>query len=295
MKLYITDAFTDEIFGGNPAGVVMVEGGEYPPFDIMLKTAAELRYSETVFVKPKGEDSWELRYFTPTDEVDLCGHATIAAFNQIGKEFGQEKTYKAITKAGEISVDVSSDLIMMEMGVPEIIQEIENEMIWEATRKILGLKPEDSYGTGGFEGIFPSIVSTGLPDIVVPVDSLEELNAITPDFEAMSKLSERQKVVGIHAYVLRRAGSDLKIDCRNFAPLYGINEEAATGTANGALTYYLYKKGIIRENELNTITQGESMGRPSKIVTMAEIDNDGKVIIKVGGSAATVAEGEIFI
>ena len=295
MKLYITDAFTDEIFGGNPAGIVMAEGGEYPPFDIMLKTAAELRYSETVFAKHMGGDSWELRYFTPTDEVDLCGHATIAAFSQIGKEFGEGKTYKAVTKAGEINVDVSPDLIMMEMGAPKIIQEIENEMIWEATRKILGLKPEDYYGTGGFDDVAPSLVSTGLPDILVPVDSMDELEAITPDFEAMSKLSERQKAVGMHAYVLRKDGEDLLIDCRNFAPLYGIDEEAATGTANGALTYYLFTKGIVKENELYTITQGESMGRPSKIVTTAQKSADGKVMIKVGGSAATLAEGEIFI
>lgn len=295
MKLYIADAFTDEIFGGNPAGIVIVEGGEYPPFDIMLKTAAELRYSETVFAKCLDDDSWGMRYFTPTDEVDLCGHATIAAFSQIGKEHGRNKTYKAITKAGEINIDVSPELVMMEMGAPEIIQEIENEMIWEATRKILGLEPGDFYGTGGFEGISPSLVSTGLPDILVPVDSLEELNAITPDFEAMTKLSERQKAVGMHAYVLRKEGSDLLIDCRNFAPLYGIDEEAATGTANGALTYYLYTKGIIKENDLYTITQGESMGRPSKIVTLAQTKEDGSIMIKVGGSAVTVAEGEIFI
>ncbi len=295
MKFYIVDAFTDKIFGGNPAGIVMVEGGEYPPFDIMRRTAAELRYSETAFAKNLGGDTWELRYFTPADEVDLCGHATIAAFSQIGKEFGFDKTYRAVTKAGEISIDVMPELVMMEMGRPEIIQEIDNEMIWEATRKILGLTPEDSFGTGGFDGITPAIVSTGLPDILVPVGSIDELYAIDPDFEAMTKLSERQKVVGIHAYALSKNADGLQIDCRNFAPLYEIDEEAATGTANGALTYYLYKKGIIKESELNTMTQGTSMGRPSNIVSLVEKDQDGNVTIKVGGSAATLSKGEIYI
>ena len=295
MKYYIVDAFTEEFFGGNPAGVVMVEGGEYPPFDIMLKTAAELRYSESVFVKHIKDDTWELRYFTPADEVDLCGHATIAAFSVIGKEYGKNKSYKAITKAGEIEIDVDEDLVMMDMATPELIEVIENEMKWGAIRKILGFENEDHFETGEFDGLTPAKVSTGLPDIIFPLDTIEELTAIDPDYDAMSKLSERQEVVGVHAYALTKDGEDLKIDCRNFAPLYGIPEEAATGTSNGALTFYLFEKGIIKEGELNTIMQGTSMGRPSKIITLAMKDEAGNVKIRVGGSAVTLAEGEIHI
>ena len=295
MNFYIVDAFTEELFGGNPAGVVMVEGGEFPSFDIMRKTAAELRYSESAFVKKISDDVWEIRFFTPTDEVDLCGHATIAAFSIISKKFGQNKTYKAITKAGEIEVKVEGSLILMDMATPVLLEEIKEELKWEAMRKILGFENEAYFKTGEFSGLTPAKVSTGLPDIIFPVDSTEELEAIAPDFDSMSRLSERQEVVGIHVYALTKDGNDLKIDCRNFAPLYGIPEEAATGTSNGALTYYLYKKGIINENEQNIIIQGASMGRPWKIITIATSDKNGNTLIKVGGTAVTLAEGEINI
>lgn len=296
MKFYIVDAFTKELFGGNPAGVAIIEGGEYPPFDIMRKTAAELRYSETVFAKKLEGDTWELRYFTPTDEVDLCGHATIAAFSSISKmENVESKTYRAITKAGEINVNVDDGLVMMEMGEPKIIEEIDNELKWEVTRQMLGLEPSDYFETGGFDGITPAIVTTGLPDMVFPVDSLDELNSIKPNFDAIERFSERQDIVGIHAYALINNGEELEIHCRNFAPLFGIPEEAATGTANGALTFYLYEKGIIKEGKFNSVIQGEAMERPSSVTSIVETDNSGKVIIKVGGYAATLSVGEIFL
>ena len=76
MKFYIVDAFTETTFGGNPAGVVILpEGADFPSDEVMVKTAAELRYSETAFIKKLGEKEFQIRYFTPAAEVDLCGHA----------------------------------------------------------------------------------------------------------------------------------------------------------------------------------------------------------------------------
>ena len=81
MKFFIVDAFTDQPFGGNPAGVVIVlEDGTFPDEAMMAKIAAELRYSETAFVQPNGSDAFRIRYFTTVAEVDLCGHATIGSF-----------------------------------------------------------------------------------------------------------------------------------------------------------------------------------------------------------------------
>ena len=292
MKYYIVDAFTEEIFGGNTAGVVILEDGDYPSSDIMVKIAAELRFSETVFVKKTNDETYELRYFTPTDELDLCGHATIAAFKIIGES---GKSYKAVTKAGEINIDVKSNIILMEITTPEIIEEIESDMKWEATRGILGITPADELKTGGIEEISPAKVSVGVMDILMPVDSTDELDSITPDTEALKRLSERQNIVGIHAYAITKDGDSYKIDCRNFSPLYGIPEEAATGTANGALTYYLYQKGIIKHGVTNTFIQGTAMGKPSKIITLAEKDKKGNVTIKVGGSAAVFSRGKITL
>ena len=89
MKFFIADAFTKEVFGGNPAGVVILgEGNDFPDDETMRKTAAELRYSETAFIKFLSEadadgayNAFNVRYFTPAAEVDLCGHATIATFS----------------------------------------------------------------------------------------------------------------------------------------------------------------------------------------------------------------------
>lgn len=327
MKFYIVDAFTDKIFGGNPAGVVIVEDGDYPSFDIMQKTAAELGFSETAFVKRLDEDSFQFRYITPTDEVDLCGHATIASFSVISKLYNEDaglindnltsvkapstesnhvsqeenkKTYTALTKAGNIKVSVDSGLVMMDMAKPEIIKEISDPKEWNHIRTILGLSEikniENRFKEKRDFGILcPAVVSTGLPDILFPVNSLEELNAIEPDFETMSKLSEDENVVGVHAFAFEKNSNDMEIHCRNFAPLYGIPEEAATGTANGALTYYLNHKGIIEINNLNIINQGAAMNRPSKIVSIAERNVGSEIEIKVGGTAAILSEGEIYI
>ena len=81
MKYLVVDAFAEEIFGGNPAGVVLLpEGEDYPADDVMVRIAAEFRYSETAFIKQLSQNDFQVRYFTPVTEVDLCGHATIGSF-----------------------------------------------------------------------------------------------------------------------------------------------------------------------------------------------------------------------
>jgi len=80
MKYFVVDAFTDQLFGGNPAGVVLLESDTFPKKELMLKVAAELRYTETAFIRRHSAQEFTIRYFTPKAEVDLCGHATIASF-----------------------------------------------------------------------------------------------------------------------------------------------------------------------------------------------------------------------
>ena len=86
MRYYIVDAFTSQPFGGNPAGVVILDSDSFPEDELMLKIAAELRYSETAFVRCDGEKDFTIRYFTPKAEVELCGHATIASFFLLHKK-----------------------------------------------------------------------------------------------------------------------------------------------------------------------------------------------------------------
>ena len=80
MRYFIVDAFTDRPFGGNPAGVVLLEGDTFPSEEMMRRIAAELRYSETAFIRRHSAQEFTIRYFTPKAEVELCGHATIASF-----------------------------------------------------------------------------------------------------------------------------------------------------------------------------------------------------------------------
>lgn len=296
MKFYIVDAFTDTLFGGNPAGVVILEkGAAFPEDEVMRKTAAELRYSETAFISQTGEKEFHIRYFTPAAEVDLCGHATIGSFFALADEglvsFGS--SYVCNTLAGRLNIDLSNGSVLMDMGVPQDIGRITEKDALQELYAIMGIREEKQgkVTVGAADTVLiPEMISTGLPDIMLPVRSEEELAAITPDFPALSKLSQRYEVVGVHAFTVNT--KDGAVHCRNFAPLYDIDEEAATGTSNGALTYYLYKNGLLTPGRENLFIQGEAMDRPSKIMSRLTADGD-NVKIQVGGNAVILACGEI--
>lgn len=293
MKFYIVDAFTETLFGGNPAGVVILDEGKgFPEDEIMRKTAAELRYSETAFIRKTGENEFNIRYFTPAAEVDLCGHATIGSFCALADAGIVNANSSCIndTLAGRLAIEVGEGSVLMEMGKPEWIRSIEDAKDLEELYGIMGLK---AAGQGkAKKDLIPELISTGLPDIMLPVADEEQLAAIKPDFPALSALSERYKVVGVHAFTVNT--EDGAVHCRNFAPLYDIDEEAATGTSNGALTFYLYKNGLLAPDRKNLFIQGEAMDRPSRIESKLTESEDG-VKIQVGGSAVVLAKGEIYL
>jgi PhzF family phenazine biosynthesis protein len=294
MKLYIVDAFTETLFGGNPAGVVILpEGADFPTDEVMVKTAAELRYSETAFIKRINEKEFNIRYFTPAAEVDLCGHATIGSFKALlyGGYIEDNNSYINHTLAGDLNIDIKNGFVLMDMATPVKINEIADEEGLVELYKIMGLDYADQKAKG--VTLLPQMVSTGLPDIMMPVASQADLNAMEPDMKALSDLSARYEVVGVHAFTLD-AEDDVTAHTRNFAPLYDIDEEAATGTSNGALTYYFYLNNIIDAKANCKIIQGEKMDRPSVILTDIQAEND-KCLIKVGGSGVILAEGEIHI
>lgn len=194
MKFYIVDAFSDQIFGGNPAGIVLIdEKNDFPSEEVMRKTAAELRYSETAFVKQIGEKEFHTRYFTPASEVDLCGHATIGAFSVLLAEslVKSGETYINFTLAGTLNIEIGDSVIFMDMGEPQKISTIDvKEDITELYR-IMGISDEGQglLSKGDNIALLPQIISTGLPDIMLPVKDEDQLNAISPDFPGLSKLS----------------------------------------------------------------------------------------------------------
>ncbi|NCB42762.1 MAG: PhzF family phenazine biosynthesis protein [Clostridia bacterium] len=291
MKFFIVDAFTDQLFGGNPAGVVLLpNGADFPDDETMRKTAAELRYSETAFIKALDDGTFNIRYFTPAAEVDLCGHATIASFFALVKKgyIKPDSVYTNHTLAGKLQIKVTSNSVLMDMGKAEAFGVIDEKGKLDRLYSIMGLPTEVPKARGEF--LYPELVSTGLTDIMLAVEDETALAAISPDFPALSKISKEYNVTGVHAFTLNT--SDNAVHCRNFAPLYDIDEEAATGTSNGALTYYLYKRGLIEKETENTFIQGEGMGRPSKISSLLTLENE-EIRIQVGGMAVIVAEGEI--
>ncbi|MBR4409883.1 MAG: PhzF family phenazine biosynthesis protein [Firmicutes bacterium] len=297
MKFYIVDAFTETTFGGNPAGVVILpEGADFPSDEVMVKTAAELRYSETAFIKKLGEKEFQIRYFTPAAEVDLCGHATIGSFKALlyGGYIEDNAVYMNHTLSGDLNIVVKDGFILMDMATPVKISEIACEEGLEELYTIMGLSYADQKAKG--VNLIPQMISTGLPDIMMPVASRADLAAIAPDVPALSKLSERYEVVGVHAFTLDCEVDEVKTTChvRNFAPLYDIDEEAATGTSNGALTYYGYLNGFVSAGDDCRIVQCEAMDRPS--VNLSHIEADAETCkIQVGGTGVILAEGEIHI
>ena len=277
MKFFIIDAFTDQPFGGNPAGVVLLDSDTFPKEELMLQIAAELRYSETAFIRRHSAQEFTIRYFTPKAEVDLCGHATIASFfmlHQKGLASGQCLCH---THAGDLHIEVGNK-VMMQMATPRIVSTLtETEEIYRA----LGVK--DYHPTMPVQ-----IVSAGLPDLMIPLPDVVTLQALQPDMQAVSDITKRHKAVSFHVFAFGNDGYTAHV--RDFAPLYDIPEESATGTANASLTYYLQQCGCLGKEAECSFIQGEAMGRPSVVATKIQANGN----IFVGGTAAVVAEGVLM-
>ena len=276
VHIYVMSAFSKDNKGGNKAGVVLNRS------DLTVRQkmaiAKELGYSETAFVTDSDVADYKIEYFTPTDEVPLCGHATIATFALLYHlQMLKKEDYTIETKAGILRMKISEDgMIFMEQNRPEYLDFLEPE---------------------AFEGCFEAewisknqpiqIVTTGLKDIIMPIDSVEHLAQLKPNNKVMTELSRDLQVVGVHAFAFTE-GSEMTAICRNFAPLFGIDEESATGTANCALASYLFRHGEKKEQYI--FEQGYNLELISRIVVNVVAENDEIQEIFVGGYGYLVCE-----
>lgn len=278
MKYFVVDAFTDQPFGGNPAGVVLLESDQFPEEKLMLQIAAELRYSETAFIRRHSDKEFTIRYFTPKAEVELCGHATIASFYLLHHEGLASGTCLCHTLAGDLRIE-AGERVMMQMAMPRIVATIE-----EADEIYKALDVSDYHPTMPVQ-----IAYSGLPDLMIPLPDVDTLQALNPDMEAITAITKKYDAVSFHVFAFANDGYTAHV--RDFAPLYGVPEESATGTANAALTFYLQHNGCLGAEADGSFMQGEAMGRPSVVAT--QIRKDGTIY--VGGTAAIVAKGELCV
>jgi len=310
IEIYQVDAFTHVAFGGNPAGVVPDARGLSE--DLMQKIAKEMNLSETAFVVDLREKrncdvkaDFEVRFFTPTTEVDLCGHATIGTFwllaemEKIKGNDGETRVFQK-TKAGVLPVDVvygpkgTLSRIMMSQNRPQVVFEPTYREIIEL-EKILGA-PEKSIT--GFPGAKPQVVSTGLPDLIVPVISREALFSMRPNLTALSGFCKERNIISVHCFCFETFDPASTVHCRDFSPAVGVPEESATGTASGATGGYLVLNGLVKIKEPVTkivCEQGYILGRPSLIYVEVSVENSCVSGVRVGGSAVTMVKGTLRV
>ena len=274
-NLYRVSAFTYLSKGGNKAGVYL--SADDLKDEEMQSIAHDLGYSETAFVMKSKVADFKVRFFTPLNEVDLCGHATIATFHVL-KELKIIKPgfYTQETKAGILKLHILDDEIYMQQKLPVYGKYIDINEI------------ETCFDHIAYHEIYqPMVVSTGLCEIFVPVSNQKILNDLIPKFDKIAEISKKYQVIGIHVFSL-----DDEIDAygRNFAPMVGINEESATGTSNGALACYLYR--FHQQKTSYILRQGYSMNLPSEIKVHLELMDQEIKTIWVGGKASILEDNE---
>lgn len=282
VHVYVMSAFSKDNKGGNKAGVVLNRGEL--TVSQKMRIAKELGYSETAFVTNSDAADYKIEYFTPTDEVPLCGHATIATFALLYHlQMLKKEDYTIETKAGILRMKISEDgMIFMEQNKPEYLDVLDPENFKECLEYQWISKEQPI-----------QIVTTGLKDIIMPIDSVEHLAELTPDFNVMMELSRELQVVGVHAFALSEE-EEVTAICRNFAPLFGIDEESATGTANCALASYLFRHH--KKKSQYVFEQGYNLlGQISRIVVNVTAEKDEIQEIFVGGYGYLVCEKEVAV
>ncbi|MFC0350672.1 PhzF family phenazine biosynthesis protein [Undibacterium danionis] len=277
IEVTLVNAFTANGKGGNPAGVVF--NADQLSDAQKLKIAQAVGYSETAFVSQDDEADFEVSFFTTTAEVDFCGHATLATFSTMyQKGMITAGSYVQRTKAGLLSVLIEPNgKVVMDQQLPQII----DCFSYQAISRVIGIESRILESTQ----LPIEVISTGLPDVMIPVPS-GYLDAIKPDDKLIADFCKKHQVIGFHVFELYEQGSKFTASCRNFAPLFGISEESATGSASGALACYLAEHLALGNDYV--FEQGRAMNCTSIITASVKTDNSRVTEVKVGGFTGSV-------
>jgi len=259
MQIYQVDAFTDTVFGGNPAAVVPLQ--DWLSDDVMQKIAAENNLAETAYYIPD-EDDFQLRWFTPGTEVKLCGHATLATAHVLFSEKGYDKD-KIIfhTKSGALTVKKTTSGYEMDFPADEI------KFVENPPKALLeGLK------------IDTLEVWKGDTDYMVVLENEKLVQGLLPDFRLLGSYEARGTIV-------TAPGDEVDFVSRCFYPQAGIDEDPTTGSAHTTLTPYWAKK--LSKNTLKARQLSKRIGNLDCVA------NGSRVLLR--GNAVTYLIGEIKI
>lgn len=296
-NLYQIDSFTKEKFTGNPAGVITNADGLTS--DDMQKIARELNNSETAFIFSSNSNEYDahIRFFTPTNEVPICGHATIAAHyaRAIENKLDTSRVYHK-TGAGILPVDIVKEnndyKIVMTQGKIEF-----GSIIDGANKKDL-LSALSISNDDLLENHEIQIVSTGHSKVMIGIKNIKTLNKMKPNYEALSKLSKIIKCNGYYVFTINSQDSDILTHGRMFAPAIGINEDPVTGNANGPLGAYLVHHNFVKHNNCLfkfRAKQGEAMKRSGIIEVEVRVEDKEPVEVKVSGNAVIIFRCELSL
>lgn len=286
------DAFTERPLAGNPCAIVFDADGLTA--DQMLAIAREMNLSETAFVRRSAIADFGVRYFTPAEEIPLAGHPTIATIHALIERgeivLGAGATAVTLElPAGVITVEIAADgrlpHITMSQKKPQFLAVYDPAQILPA----FGLSPAD---------LLPDMpvqtVSTGTPQLMIPLRSLDVLRRCRLDVAAYTELRAHADFFSPHLFCLEGATAEGHTFARHFGVPPDTMEDPFTGSATGGMAAYLWHYGLL-DNPTFVAEQGHWMGRPGQGRVEVVGTRDEIVTVKVGGTAVTIIRGELEI
>jgi len=291
LDFYIVDVFAKGKYTGNPLAVVV--NASSLSDEQMQQIAQEMNYSETTFILSEGSssDGYDVRIFTPKEELPFAGHPTLGTAYVIQKMLVGEPVEKLVLnlKVGKIPVTWEKseveELLWMQQNPPTFMQTFSANVLAD----ILNLRESD------IESGFPiQEVSTGIPFILVPLKTKAALKQIKVSLDSYYKLIQTTQAKGILVFCPETESPENQLSVRMFADALGIPEDPATGSANGCLAGYLVKHSYFGNNEIRVrVEQGAEMNRPSLLFLNASQAAE-SIQVSVGGKVILVAKGELL-
>jgi trans-2,3-dihydro-3-hydroxyanthranilate isomerase len=288
------DAFTVKPLAGNPCAVIF-DADDLDETQ-MLAIAREMNLSETAFVLRSEKADVRARYFTPVEEIPLAGHPTIA-------------TVHALIESGRLTPSRSHSVIKLELQVGVIDVEIIDEKLNGLRRIIMSQKAPQFLRTYDPNEVMPAFglakddmmpgralqtVSTGTPQLMIPVHSPEVLQRADLDVGRYKALRSRGDFFSAHLFCMQRNGDEIRTAARHFNSPPDLIEDPFTGSATGGMGAYLWYYGLI-ESPKFTAEQGSWINRPGTATVEVVGDRDDIQTVKVGGLAVTVLRGELLL